>query len=32
MKLANEWNDSASKDKEGDLGLQDEAIYVVGKD
>jgi len=31
MKLAKDWNESASKDQERDLGLQGEAIYVEGK-
>jgi len=31
MKLAKKWNDSSSKDKGIDLRLQNEAVYVVGK-
>jgi len=31
MKLAKEWKDFSSKDNEKDLGIQNEAVHVVGK-
>jgi len=32
MKLAKEWDDSDSKDKRRDCGIQNEAVYVVDKE
>jgi len=32
MELAKDWNDSGSQDKGSDLRLQNDAVYVVGKE